>query len=171
MNDDELNDNIKNSKLLKAFFKDPNKMSATDIKYMRETYKKFLDEKAKEKPEIEIEELAHLYNQFCNFASLHTLVLLIDYIHENDKDKDIFLNKLIVNFISQIKTNLYRGFELSELKQEDSILFKIMGKEIITKEYDITNFIGAGENLLVVRVADDQGAGGVWKPVIIYGYQ
>jgi len=128
----------KKSTFDELIFKDPKDLGANEIREIRENYKSYLDKKGKEKFIPKSEEIYHLYNQFCNFATIQSLALFSSHLFGNEKEANGFLRGMVKDFLNQIKTNYYRGFELFELKQQDSTLFKVIGKEILNQENEQT---------------------------------
>lgn len=107
-----------------------------DIKEIRNNYKNFLDKKESEEVTVSEDEVNFLYNQFTNFATLQLLFMMSRQMYQNEKESDKFLNEFVDNFMSQLKTNFFRGLELSELKQETGIMSKIFTKSILDRGND-----------------------------------
>lgn len=118
--------------LLTKYTKDPKDLSAEDIEQIRSEYKEYLTSKAKNEKPVGMDDVYHIYNQFCNYGSMQMMSTIAQHIYKDDANN--FLYDMIDNFITQTKTNLYRGYELQELKQQNTAFSKIIGQDILDIE-------------------------------------
>jgi len=135
--EDDPQDNEENDDL--TDLPDIDDLGNSDILRLRKNYKNALEEKESDPVEIKSEEIFHLYNQFCNFATLQMLSIIANQVSDkrdgdNPVEPNDFLNDMINNFVSQLKISIYRGLELQELKQQKTKLFEVLGQDLMKRE-------------------------------------
>lgn len=114
------------------------KLTPIDIKRLREKYKDSLDQSDESPEPVKQEEVYHVYNQFSNFVSIQCMAMMARQVTKNRQESKEFIEGLIDTFTTQYKTNLYRGFELQELRQQKSMRVEIIGQELLNRENEQT---------------------------------
>jgi len=119
---------------LENFDDDDEFIDTSDIKKIRKNYEEVLDEKENTPLVVRPEEIYSVYGQFCNFATIQMLSMISKQITDTNEESNKFLEGMIDTFVTQLKTSLYRGFELHELKQQNTKLFEIIGQDLMNRE-------------------------------------